>query len=165
MKRVLLHLEDREYEKLQNLKAVLGKNWKDFVMFLAEYYLKSKLKDEMVMKESLITPYKLQAKALAEIGKLIMKESEKEDIDFYLASLLPLVIVGEDVDEKDLLGLFVLVINVVFKYLQDKYRDSDERKFSILEYMRVATIRELKGDATTFWRLIEEMCDGLRKFS
>jgi len=144
---------------------MLEKNWKDFVMFLAEYYLKSKLKDEMIMKDSLMTPYKLQAKALTEIGKLMMKDSEKENTDFYLASLLPLVIAGENVDENDLLELFILVINIVFKYLQDKYRDSDERKFSVLEYMRVATIRELKGDTSNFWRLIEEMCANLRKFS
>ena len=164
MKRVLLHLEDREYEKLQTLKNMIGKNWKDFVLFLADYYLKSNLKEEVILKDSLITPYKMQAKALSEIGKLIMKGAEdRESSKFYLASLLPLLVLEEDVGERDLIELFTLVVNLVYEYLKDKYRGKDERKFSTLEYMRVATIRELRGDTTAFWRLIEEMCEGLRE--
>jgi len=155
-----LHLEDREYEKLQNLKAVLGKNWKDFVMFLAEYYLKSKLKDEMVMKESLITPYKLQAKALAEIGKLMMTNDTEFLIgkEFYLATLLPLLVVGDEVDEKELIELHVLTTNLIFEYLKKRYKDGNKLMYLVMEYLRIAIIRELRGDTTTFYRFMREIC-------
>jgi len=141
---------------------MIGKSWKDFVLFLADYYLKSNLKEEVILRESLIAPYKMQAKALSEIGKLIMKGTDdRESSKFYIASLLPLLVLEEDVSERDLIELFTLVVNVVYEYLKDKYREKDERKFSVLEYMRVATIRELRGDTTAFWRLVEKMCKGL----
>lgn len=170
MKRILLHLEDREYERLQSLKAMLGKSWKDFVLFLVDYYLKSKSKEEMVTKESLITPYKLQAKALAEIGKLITRrdqEGYKYDNDFYLASLLPLVVIGEQVDDKELIELYVLVVNLVFEHLRGKYKEKNETMYFLLEYLRTAIIRELVDDTPGFYRLMKEVCDklGLRELS
>ena len=166
VKRVLLHLEDKEYERLLTLKNKLGKNWKDFVLFLVDYYLKSELKSEMVMKDSLVIPYKLQAKALSEIGKLLIhrdQENYEYNVDFYLASLLPLVVSGERVGDEDLMKLYVLVVNLVFNHLKDKYKEKNDMLYFLFEYLRTAVIRELRGDTPGFYRLMKEVCNKLRE--
>lgn len=161
MKRLLIHLEDEEYEKLRKIKERYKKTWKEFILELAEeIYSKGE-----IPKESLKKAYLAQARALAELGKLLIKQEEDFDIDdeAYLVSLLPLLIFGERISEDDLVKLGILVTNVVFNHLQEKYKN-DEKLWFILEHMRVAIIRALKGDLTTYVKLMKEACKGLDEF-
>ena len=161
MKNLRVVLEDGEFEFLSRLKG--DRPWRDFLLNLARFYVKSQRENECVNKVALLTPYKAQSRALMELGKLIIEEENgyQSKMDFYLASLIPLLVSGEDVADEDLIDAFVLVTNLVFKHL--KKRHSDSKMFAIFEYLRVAIVRELRGDTEVFMHFIKETCKELHR--
>jgi len=166
MKRLLVHLEDKEYEKLKMIKGILKKNWKDLLLYLADYYLKSESDTYYIPKDKLEEPYRLQAKALSEIGKLMVEKEDELIIDdhLYLASLFPLVAVGEEIKDDELVRLYILMTNYVFEYLEKDYENIESIRL-IFEYMRVATIKALQGDVAISLRLLKEMAEELGKLT
>jgi len=166
MKRLLVHLEDKEYEKLKMIKGILKKNWKDLLLYLADYYLKSESDTYLVSKDKLKEPYRLQARALSEIGKLMIEREDDFVIDdrLYVASLFPLLVVGEKVEEDELIRSYILMTNYVFDYLKKKHKGVEPIRL-IFEYIRVATIKALQGDIAISLRLLKEMAEELRKLT
>ena len=161
MKNIRVVLEDQEYERLARLKG--SKSWHDFIIMLADTYIKMQQENEFIPKDSLKTPYKIQAKALAELGKLMMTNDTEFLIgkEFYLAALLPLLVIGDEVNEKELIELHVLTTNLIFEYLKKRYKDGNKLMYLVMEYLRIAIIRELRGDTTTFYRFMREICKEL----
>jgi len=157
VKRIVIDLREEDHEYLKKLKG--NKTWRDFIFELVNFKQKAEKESDYISKTSLKTPYIAMAKALNELGKLMIEEEEdfRFDTEFYLASLLPLLVSGEKIDEDDLKALYVLVTNLVFEYIKKRYR-GDRRRFAIFEYLRVAIIRELKGDTETFGRFLREVC-------
>ena len=161
MKNLRVVLEDGEFEFLSRLKG--DRSWRDFLLSLARFYVKSQRESEHVDKDALLAPYKAQSRALMELGKLMIEEENgyRYKADFYLASLIPLLVSGEDVADEDLVDAFVLVTNLVFKHLKKKHDDS--KMFAIFEYLRVALVRELRGDTEVFKHFIKETCKELHR--
>jgi hypothetical protein len=151
---------------LRKLKDKEKRSWKEFILNLAEYYQKTKEGSENVPKESLLVPYVAQARALSEIGKLMIEKEDDYIIDnkYYVASLLPLLISGEEVPESELVDLYVMVTNLVLSYLRDKH-ETDETLRLVFEYVRIAIIRALKDDISTFSRFMNEVCKELGKLA
>ena len=164
MKNVRVIFEDHEFEKLVNLKG--NKSWREFILNLVDYYLESQKRTNQLPKGVLKEPYKFQARALSEIGKLMIEEEEgyRYNDEPYLASLLPLLVIGEKIEEGDLSEFYVFITNFLFSYLREKYKDVDKMQ-SLFEYLRVAIIRDLKGDAEASKRFFREFCNMLREFS
>jgi len=160
VKNVRVIFEDHEFERLVRLKG--SKSWREFILSLADFRERVEKESDYVAKDSLKEPYINMAKALSDIGKLMMQEEDgfRLNANFYLASLLPLLVSGVELDQKDLIDLYILVTNLVFEHLKKKYRDDDKR-FVTFEYLRIAIIRELKGDTATFKRFLKEVCKGL----
>jgi len=165
MKNIRVVFEDHEYEKLTRLKG--NKSWHDFLLTLADTYIKVREESELIPKDSLKGPYKMQAKALAEVGKLMMNNTTEFLIgkEFYLAALLPLLVIGEEVGEKELAELYVLTTNLIFEYLKKRYKDYNKLMYLVMEYLRIAIVRELRGDTTTFYRFMREVCRALGELS
>ena len=163
IKRVVIELREEDHAILRQLKG--NKTWRDFIFELVEFKQKAEKEKELIARTALKDSYLNVAKGLNELGKLISYEEEgyKFNEEFYLASLLPLIVSGEEVDENDLLDLYVLVTNLVLNYLKNKYRDS--KMYVIFEYLRVALIRELKGDSLNSSKFLKEMCRALGELS
>ena len=164
MKNVRIIFEDHEFEKLVNLKG--NKSWREFILNLVDYYLESQKRTNQLPKGTLKEPYKHQARALNEIGKLMIEEEEgyRYNDEPYLASLLPLLVIGEKIDERDLSEFYIFITNLLFGYLREKYKNVSKMQ-SLFEYLRVAIIRDLKGDADASKRFFKEFCNMLREFS
>jgi len=164
VKNIRVVLEDDEFERLVKIKGT--KSWRNFLLELIDFYQKAKEGSESVPKESLLVPYKVQARALSEIGKLMIEKEDEYVIDnkYYVASLLPLLISGEKVLEDELVDLYVMVTNLVLGYLRDKY-EKDETLRLVFEYVRVAIIKALKDDIVTFSRFMKEVCKELGKLA
>lgn len=159
MKRIHIVLEDEEYEKLKSLKDSLKLNWKDLILKLADEYMESS-KGSCINDLKLL--YKSVASLLSQIGKMISTSSE-EDNDLYLASLLPLIVVGEKVDEKEFEELNILLINTVLSKMKEKYKEVNEDLYSLFEMLRIALIREMRGDSARFIRFMRMLCENLKK--
>ena len=161
IKRIVIELRKEDHDVLKEIKG--DKTWRDFIFELVEFKQKVERENKYVARDSLKGSYHNIAKGLNEIGRLIMYEEEglRVESEHYLASLLPLLISGENVNEKDLIDLYIFITNLVFKHLKDKYKDSD--MFPIFEYLRVAIVRELRGDTEVFVRFLGEMCSELKR--
>ena len=162
MKNIRLVLADHEHELLKQVKGNMS--WHYFLVSLANVRTKECSKNDIVSRDSLKNLYRMQAKVLSEIGKLMAHKDQEGyayNTNFYLASVLPLIVVGEDVGSEDLMGLYVLVINLVFEYLKERYREKNETLYFLFEYLRTAVIRELRGDTIGFYRLMKEVCSKL----
>ena len=157
MKRIHIVLEDEEYEKLKNLKDSLKLNWKDLILKLADEYMES---SKGSCTNDLKLLYKSVASLLSQIGKMI---STSEDNDLYLATLLPLIVVGEKVDEKEFEELNILLINTVLSKMKEKYKEVNEDLYSLFEMLRIALIREMRGDSARFIRFMRMLCENLKK--
>ena len=159
MKRIHIVLEDEEYEKLKSLKDSLKLNWKDLILKLADEYMEPS-RGSCVNDLKLL--YKSVATLLSQIGRMISTGSE-EDNDLYLASLLPLIIVGEKVEEKEFEELNILLINTVLSKMKEKYKEVNEDLYSLFEMLRIALIREMRGDSARFIRFMRMLCENLKK--
>ena len=161
IKRIVIELRKEDHDVLKEIKG--NKTWRDFIFELVEFKQNVERENKYIARGSLKESYHNIAKGLNEIGKLIMYEEEglRVESEHYLASLLPLLISGENVNEKDLIDLYIFMTNLVFRYLKDKYKDSD--MFPIFEYLRVAIVRELRGDTEVFVRFLGEMCNELKR--
>jgi len=157
VRNVRVVLEDDEFERL--VKAKGTKPWRNFLLELVDFYQKAKEGFESVPKESLLVPYKIQARALSEIGKLMIEKEDEYVIDnkYYVASLLPLLISGEKVPEGELVDLYIMIANLVLSYLKDKHEKDETLRF-VFEYIRVAIVRALRNDIASFSRLMKEVC-------
>ena len=159
MKRIHVVLEDEEYEKLKSLKDSLKLNWKDLILKLADEYMEPS-RGGCVNDLKLL--YKSVATLLSQIGRMISTGSE-EDNDLYLASLLPLIVVGEKVEEKEFEELNILLINTVLSKMKEKYKEVNEDLYSLFEMLRIALIREMRGDSARFIRFMRMLCENLKK--
>lgn len=157
MKRIHIVLEDEEYEKLKRLKDSLRLNWKELFLKLAEEYegpSGSCINDLKFL-------YKSVAKLLSQIGK--MASSEEVDNELYLASLFPLIVIGEEVEEKEIEELIILLINDILTRLKVKYREVNANLYLLFETLRIALIRELRGDTANFIKFMRTLCENLKR--
>ena len=164
VKRIVIELREEDHELLKKLKG--NKTWRDFIFELVEFKQRIEGGKEEISKNSLKDPYRKVAEALSELAKLMVWEEEgiKQNEEFYFASLLPLLVSGGKVEEGELSEFYIFITNLLFNYIRDKYKDFEKAQL-MFEYMRVAIIRELRGDIKASKRLLEEVCKVLGKLS
>ena len=164
VKRIVIDLREEDHELLKKLKG--NKTWRDFIFELVEFKRRAESKEKQIAKDSLKDPYRSFARGLNELAKLMMWEEEgiKQNEEFYLASLLPLLVSGEKVEEGDLSEFYVFIANLLFNHIRDKYKGLEKAQL-MFEYLRVAIIRELKGDIEASKRLLKEVCKVLGELS
>jgi predicted CopG family antitoxin len=161
VKQLKITLDDNEYQQLVKAKGNL--TWKDFVFQLLEFKQKMEQEGEFVPRDSLKEPYVDAARLLYKLGKMLSIEQEgiSWNNDYQIAALLPLIVSGVDVPEDEMVELYVFITNIVLDFLKKRHGE-DEMWWSLLEYLRIALIKLIKGDRRSALKAFKEACQALQ---
>jgi len=161
IRRIVIELREEEHSELARLKD--NKTWRDFIFDLVEFKQKMEQEGEFVPRDSLKEPYVDAARLLYKLGKMLSIEQEgiSWNNDYQIAALLPLIVSGVDVPEDEMVELYIFITNIVLDFLKKRHGE-DEMWWSLLEYLRIALIKLIKGDRRSALKAFKEACQALQ---
>ena len=141
-----MELREEEHNELARLKG--GKTWRDFIFDLVEFKQKMEQEGDFVPRDSLREPYVDAAKLLHKLGSLLKAvwkdekgEEYKENWELEAAALLPLYVVGTELNEEEERDLLLITVMTLEKILNKRYPELSEELKWLMQGLRMLARR------------------------